>query len=478
MTPVLADRYRLDQPLATGGMGTVHRAFDQSLGRPVAVKVLRHSLASDPTFIERFRREARAAAALSHAGVARVFDYGERDGGPFIVMELVEGQNLAQRIAERGPLPWQDACALGAQVARALHAAHDLGLVHRDVKPANILLDRNGIAKVTDFGIARAAQATTLTRTGMVLGSANYVAPEQAQGVTVKAAADQYSLGCVLFEAITGAPPYRGANAVAIATQHVDAPVPNPRNRLPSLPGHVAALLMRALAKDPADRFPSADAMAAALAAAGSPTASSNPGQPSGRPPVNGLPIAATQPLGGGGTPHPSPAYPNDTAPLPWPLPPGPAPRSAPRRGRGWDRFGGRFGRLRVALAVAFGVLAVILLAWLALGSIGQHDRTGGVSARTPVPSTAGSSTVGSNPPAVHVRVPDVRGERVAVATAELQALGFTVRVRGLDGGRGAGRSRVRVESPQPGTLASRGQTVWLEVAGTGAGRAAAEGKG
>jgi serine/threonine protein kinase len=447
MTLMIGDRYRLDEPLATGGMGTVYRAFDQNLGRPVAVKVLRSSLVSDPTFIERFRREARAAGALTHAGVAKVFDYGERGGEPFIVMELVEGQNLAQRIAERGPLPWREACAIGAQVARALAAAHALGLVHRDVKPANILLDPSGFAKVTDFGIARADQATTLTRTGMVLGSANYVAPEQAQGITVGPAADQYSLGCVLFEAITGQPPYRGANAVAIATQHVDAPVPNPRERLPDLPGHVAALLARALAKNPGERFPSTAAIADALAAACSatpvarrpPVASGRPSGPSGSgrgADAPGAPVApgvaggaATYPLGAG---SPLPPFPSDTAPLPWPLPPsGPAEGPAWRRGRaaGWRQA----VRSRGAVAVAFVVLAAILLAWLALGLIGQHDHTGGVLGPlgpAPLPS-ARPVAVGGSASAVQVRVPDVRGERVAVATAELQTPGFSVRGQG-----------------------------------------------
>ncbi|MCI0689065.1 MAG: serine/threonine protein kinase, partial [Sporichthyaceae bacterium] len=149
-------RYRLDQPLATGGMGTVYRGVDLSLDRPVAVKVLKRSLASNPTFLERFRREARAAAVLSHPGIARVYDYGERinehgeRAEPFIVMELVEGQNLAERIAERGRLPWWEACGIGAQVARALAAAHAHGVVHRDVKPANIMIDQHGQAKVTD----------------------------------------------------------------------------------------------------------------------------------------------------------------------------------------------------------------------------------------------------------------------------------------------------------------------------------------
>jgi serine/threonine-protein kinase len=269
MQALLGNRYRLGERIADGGMGSVYRAVDDNLGRPVAVKLLRRELVDEPAFLERFRREARAAAAVSHPGVAGVYDYGELDGRAFIVMELVEGETLAERIAARGRLPWREAFGIGEQVARALAAAHAHGLVHRDIKPANVLVDPGGRAKVTDFGIAKAAaSASDLTRTGMVLGSANYVAPEQAQGGDVGPAADQYSLGCVLFEAVCGRTPYSGANPVAIATQHVSAPVPDPARHHPGLPAPAAALIRRALAKDPADRFPTTNAMATVLAAA------------------------------------------------------------------------------------------------------------------------------------------------------------------------------------------------------------------
>jgi serine/threonine-protein kinase len=265
MNQLLGNRYRLGERIAAGGMGAVYRAVDETLGRRVAVKALRRELADDPTFLERFRREARAAAGLSHPGVAAVYDYGEAGGQPFIVMELVEGENLAERVAAGGPLPWREAFAIGEQVAAALAAAHAHGLVHRDVKPANIMLGRDGRAKVTDFGIAQAAQANTLTRTGMVLGSANYVAPEQARGGHVGPAADLYSLGCVLFEAVTGETPYHGGTAVAIATQHVSAPVPDPRERRPELAADVAAALLTALEKDPQARPTSGGAFARML---------------------------------------------------------------------------------------------------------------------------------------------------------------------------------------------------------------------
>jgi serine/threonine protein kinase len=289
MIALLGGRYRLGERLAEGGMGSVYRAVDESLGRQVAVKVLRRELADEPAFLERFRREARAAAALSHPGVAGVYDYGELGGQPFIVMELVEGETLEERIAARGRLPWAETFGLGEQVARALAAAHGHRLVHRDVKPGNILIGPGERAKVTDFGIAKAAAATTLTRTGMVLGSANYVAPEQAKDDDVGPAADQYSLGCVLFEAVTGRTPYAGKNPVAIATQHVSAPVPDPRRLRRDLPVPAASLIQRALAKDPRERFPSASAMADALAAAAQ-------GTPQGPRPVAGPPIREGSP--------------------------------------------------------------------------------------------------------------------------------------------------------------------------------------
>jgi tRNA A-37 threonylcarbamoyl transferase component Bud32 len=419
---LLGDRYRLGERIASGGMGAVYRAVDETLGRQVAVKALRREFADDPTFLERFRREARAAARLSHPGVAGVYDYGERGGQPFIVMELVEGETLAERLAARGSLPWQEAFAIGAQVAAALAAAHAHGLVHRDVKPANILLGRDGRAKVTDFGIAQAAQTATLTRTGMVLGSANYVAPEQAKGGHVGPAADLYSLGCVLFEAVTGETPYRGGNLVAIATQHVSAPVPDPRARRPDLPPEAAALITRALQKDPAGRLPSGAAMAAALAA------------------------ARHEPAG-------------DTRVLPAPVASAPATRAAGRR---------RAGRARIRpAAAALGVVAVLLLAWLLLPA-------GPLAERTPParPSTAGSSTAGR----AVVEVPAVVGLDVGKARRRLRALGLEVDVTVADGG-GGGR-RVRATSPGAGTTVERGATVRLLPEGRGNGKGDDDGDG
>jgi predicted Ser/Thr protein kinase len=456
MSRGLGERYRLGEQIAAGGMGSVYRAVDELLGRQVAVKVLRRELAEDPTFLERFRREARSAACLSHMGVAGVYDYGELGGQPFIVMELVDGETLAERVAARGPLPWPEALAVGEQVARALAAAHANGLVHRDVKPANILLGVDGRAKVTDFGIAQAAQTTTLTRSGLVLGSANYVAPEQAQGGHVGPAADLYSLGCVLFEAVTGETPYRGANPVAIATQHVSAPVPDPRELVPDLPRQVAALIIRALDKDPGRRFASASAMADALAAThagGEATA-----------PAGQVPTLAAEPA------------PAPTPPVPWvavspdratrPQRPVGLPRGGPRGRRGQpNRAGlspgvrgtprgshGRSGRLLPSRTIgATLVLVALLLAWLPRS--GLLDPPAG-QAEGPRPGT-GSATAGE----ATVQVPDVVGQQAIAAEARLRELGLATRMTG------AGRNgRVREVDPRPGTAVAAGSTVELVI--------------
>lgn len=388
---VLGERYRLGERIARGGMGSVYRAVDENLGRQVAVKVLRRELADDPTFLERFRREARAAAALSHPGVAGVYDYGELGGSAFIVMELVEGETLAERIAATGRLPFAEAFAIGEQVARALAAAHAHGLVHRDVKPANVLLGPGG-AKVTDFGIAKAATAATLTRTGMVLGSANYVAPEQAQGDDVGPAADQYSLGCVLFEAVTGRTPYAGANPVAIATQHVSSPVPDPRSDLPDLPAPAADLIRRVLAKHPSDRFPSATALADALSTAATPDHGPPlPGPPQGRrqprAPLSGPPEGERSPVASGAptavhSPHPGEVPTAVHSPHPGGVPPGGHRLGRPARRA--DR-----ARWPVVAVGTLVVIALLLLAWLPRGE--PSDPPAGQSER---PSPASPTTV------------------------------------------------------------------------------------
>ncbi|HEY6017855.1 MAG TPA: protein kinase, partial [Gaiellaceae bacterium] len=265
---LVADRYELEELVGTGGMSSVFRAHDKLLDRKVALKVLHPQFGDDDEYVERFRREARSVARLSHPNVVTVIDRGEEDGRQFIVFEYVDGENLKNLIDRSGALPLETAVALAHQIARALAFAHENGLVHRDVKPQNVLLNGDGRAKVTDFGIARSMDVKHgMTQTGTVLGTSDYIAPEQAQGQPVSAQTDVYSLGVVLYELLTGETPFRGENFVAVAMQHINEPPPSARAVRPEVPPRLDAALQRAMAKEPADRFPSMDAFCAELAA-------------------------------------------------------------------------------------------------------------------------------------------------------------------------------------------------------------------
>ena len=261
-----ARRYRLDGRIATGGMGEVWRATDTRLGRTVAVKLLKNEYADDETFRSRFTSEAQHAAALHHPGVAAVYDYGESvaagDPRPYLVMELVDGEPLSALIQPGRPIDPDVTRDLMAQAADAIGAAHAAGIVHRDVKPANLLVTPDRRVKITDFGIARAAEGMALTQTGQVMGTPQYLSPEQAQGGTATPASDVYSLGVVAFECLTSRRPFTGDTPVATALAHLRDPVPE----LPSdVPAVLAAVVRRALAKDPEQRFPDATALASAF---------------------------------------------------------------------------------------------------------------------------------------------------------------------------------------------------------------------
>jgi hypothetical protein len=265
---LLAGRYEITDPIATGGMGEVWKARDRVLDRIVAAKVLKSEFTGDPSFLARFRNEARHTAALTHQNIASVYDYGETvdDSGTqqlaFLVMEFVEGQPLVTILHDEGALPVDWTLHVLSQSADGLSAAHRAGVVHRDIKPGNLMVRPDGVVKLTDFGIAQARDATPLTRTGMVVGTAQYLSPEQAQGMEVNAASDVYSLGVVGYECLTGARPFDGASQVAIALAHINRPPPP----LPShVPPAVRLLIERALAKDPADRFADGGAFAEAI---------------------------------------------------------------------------------------------------------------------------------------------------------------------------------------------------------------------
>jgi serine/threonine-protein kinase len=254
---VLADRFELEELVGTGGMSSVYRAHDRLLDRKVALKVLHEQYSEDDDYVERFRREARAVASLSHPNIVGVIDRGEHADRQFIVFEYVDGDNLKRMIERRGPAPVETALELGVQMARALSFAHQNGLVHRDVKPQNVLLNGDGHAKVTDFGIARSLDMQRgMTQTGTVLGTSDYIAPEQAQGQHVDDHTDVYSLGVVLFELLTGHVPFSGENFVAVAMRHINEPPPPIRTERPDVPPRVEAAVQRAMAKEPGDRFP------------------------------------------------------------------------------------------------------------------------------------------------------------------------------------------------------------------------------
>jgi serine/threonine-protein kinase len=262
---VLADRYEIDSMLGEGGMAKVFRGTDKVLGRTVAVKVLSAQFALDDSSVARFRREAQSAAALNHPNVVSVFDTGSDDGVHWIVMEFVEGRTLKEVIQEDGPLAPDRALQIARGVALALASAHESGLVHRDVKPANIMITPSGETKVMDFGIARAVTSTgdpTLTKTGFVMGTAAYLSPEQAQGKPVDARSDIYSLGCVLYEMLAGRPPFEGNSPVAVASAHMSAE-PEPISGVnPAVPREAEAVVARAMRKDPEERYQEARDMA------------------------------------------------------------------------------------------------------------------------------------------------------------------------------------------------------------------------
>jgi serine/threonine-protein kinase len=262
---LLGDRYRLLELHGEGGMATIYRAHDEKLDRDVAVKLLRPEFGRDEAFVARFRYEAQAAASLSHPNVVPVHDYGMSDAGPYIVMDLVEGQDLGHILHDRGFLPAPAAARIAMQIADGLAAAHAMGVVHRDVKPSNVLLNISGQVLLTDFGIARARSEAQLTLPGQTLGSVRYLSPEQARGESVTTASDIYSLGLVLFEMLTGRPAWQGDTAASVAMARLSGDAPSPSSVRADVPPAMDAIVRKALQRDPAQRFGSAAAFSDAL---------------------------------------------------------------------------------------------------------------------------------------------------------------------------------------------------------------------
>ncbi|GAA2676086.1 serine/threonine-protein kinase [Actinoplanes palleronii] len=318
---VLNGRYQLTQRIAAGGMGEVWRGADRLLNREVAVKVVLPGLMADREFITRFRSEARMMAQLRHPGIVQVYDYGENavvgnDRFDYMVMEYIDGISLSKKVQDAGRLSPAETMAITAGVADALHAAHQSGIIHRDVKPANLLVRPGGAIVLVDFGVARSVGVTGITSTNVVMGSVHYMAPEQAEGKPVTAATDVYALGAVAFHCLTGRPPYVGDNPLAILGQLVHG---QPPVLPPDVPRGVAAVVMRALAKDPAQRFPSGAALADAARNAGrAPNGGAfGPGGPTGQqtrpfpgPPPSSGAYPASRPSGAYQPMRPSGAYP------------------------------------------------------------------------------------------------------------------------------------------------------------------------
>jgi hypothetical protein len=465
---VLADRYRLEGPVARGGVGEVWRATDLVLGRPVAVKLLRAEYTQHPEVLARFRAEARHAGSVSHPGIAQVYDYGE-DGAaasPYLVMELVDGPSLA-RVLAAGPLAPARAMDVLAQAAAGLQAAHAAGLVHRDVKPGNLLVGRSGQVKITDFGIAHAAWSAPITQTGALVGTPAYLPPERVTGGPATPASDLYSLGVVGYQCLTGAVPFDGVPPVTAAHQHRTLP-PLPA----AVPAGVAELVRDLTARDPAARPASAGEVAVRAgrlrdALAGRPAAARPASPPGGPPPARATgaepTMLAEDPVTLAGEPF---IFAGESAP-------GVAPaRRRPRReGMRPRRRGMRPGR-GLALAVAGVVVVAGLAGWLLAGAFGAGPRpsqpgasqpaarTPGAAARTP--GAVGGAHTAPAGRTVEVNADALAGQQASVVSQRLRQMGLRPRVVGTVRG---GQAPGTVISVQPSGRVPAGSTVTVTAA-------------
>jgi predicted Ser/Thr protein kinase len=474
---VLLDRYEVGRLLGAGGMAEVFEGRDRLLARRVAIKVPLSHYAHDPEFTHRFRREAQAAASLSHPGVVAVYDTGSENGTHFIVMEYVDGRTLKDVIRAEGPLYPDRAAEIAADVCAALGAAHARGLVHRDVKPANIMLMPDGRVKLMDLGIARAAAvegATQATQTAAMLGTAQYLSPEQAQGQPVDYRSDLYSLGCCLYEMLTGTVPFRGATPVAIAYRHVREDPTPPRQLNPDVPAALEAVCLQAMAKLPDDRYQTAAEFradlqrvragqrVAAAPAAGAATAAA---ATTVLPPLAGYPGEVTAAYGG-------------------PVTAGRAARhaeAAPRQRRWWLYLLVPLGVVALAVGAAFLVSRLVddlpatpppstlpaatrptVVETTALQTSTSELPTTSQLPTSTAPSTTAPPTTEEQPE--QVQVPDVIGRRPGAARFALERAGLDVEERQVPVGDPQQDNRVVLQVPPAGSTVERGATVTIVI--------------
>ncbi|HKH76824.1 MAG TPA: Stk1 family PASTA domain-containing Ser/Thr kinase, partial [Rubrobacteraceae bacterium] len=412
LTQLVDNRYRIVRPLGSGGMAEVYLAHDDVLDRDVALKVMSGRYADDDEFVERFRREAQSAAALSHPNIVSIFDRGEDENGTYyIAMEYLPGGTLKDRILKRGALPPKTAAAVTLQIAEALSVAHRAGVVHRDIKPHNVLITASGDVKVADFGIARAATSSTMTRTGSILGTAHYISPEQAMGEPVGPQSDLYSLGIVLYEMLTGELPYDAETPIGIAMKHVNGPLLPPRAVNPDVPRGINSITCRLLSKQPGERYDDADELVEDLERV-----------------MNGLdPTGGTTRI----MQHRATTGRNSSTAQMTILPPPPQGGDHRRRKRGW---------------VAPVLLLVLLLALI--GGLAAYALFGGAPARAEVPDLQAAASL-EEAQEIAARAPGdfavVEGERVG----SKEPVGEIVR-----------------QSPAPGEVVEEGSDLRVDLSG------------
>ncbi len=476
------DRYRVRGEVASGGMATVYLADDVVLGRPVALKILTRTLAADDAFVDRFRREAQAAARFRHPNIVTVYDWGRYEDSFFIAMEYIEGRTLDKVIAEDGPLAPSQAARIAGEIAGALEVAHREGVVHRDIKPSNVIITPTGQIKIADFGIARATNAgADLTQVGMIMGTAAYLSPEQAQGATVDQRSDLYSLGVVLFEMVTGAPPFCGDSTHAVATHHVSSPPPRLRSRQPSLPVELDELVDRLLAKNPDHRYQSATALVLELGKIhADESATSLPTETADKDDHHEENDEATTVMASSPGSSPAPVSETDAAPRtvpateimpealrpdrrPDPRPPLPVPE--PSRSTAGPRSGSTPTGFLVGGAAAAVVAIVAAVVFLASG-IGSGGSEGDSGPTTTAPSTdqATSTTQTTDGETSTVDVPNLVGRSPSEAEQVLSELGLLGSVEEVEVEDPSQAGQVIAQNPPAGQEVETGSTVVIRV--------------